>query len=74
VVLPARQGSYEVRIKGRVVAVGLAAGMVRLVVEAGPGSGETTRVQIVGDRQPAMGKRAGTVWLPNGEPMHVMMQ
>ena len=73
VVLPARQGNYELRLKGRIVAVGLSAGMIRLVVEETDGGRDTGLVQVVGNRQATAGRRAGTVWLPNGEAMHVMV-
>ncbi len=77
--MPARQGSFEVRMQGKLVAAGLANGLIRLVVEdpsdhMAASSGVSKVLEVVPSERSIEGeyRRVGTVWLANGDALHVL--
>jgi hypothetical protein len=73
-VLPARQGNYDLRLTGRVVDAALAGGMIRLVIDEGEPA-DSGLVTVIGRGQPVPGdlRRAASVFLTNGEALHIMV-
>lgn len=73
--LPARQGNYDVALGGRIVAGTLVNGLIRLVIEKGDEVVEEGGLlRVIGDQQEVSGhRRAASVWLSNGQALHVMV-